>query len=70
MTEYSRKKQIYEKHEINADICRLKCEILRLTKDSHRENRRNEGQIIIEELITDIFFKMVKNRGLQITEVQ
>lgn len=43
MTEHSREKQIHEKHEINVEIFRLKCEIPRLIKDSHIGNRVNEG---------------------------
>lgn len=36
--------------------------MLRLSKVSHRENRGNEGQTIFEELLTDNFSEMVKNR--------
>ena len=36
--------------------------MLRLIKVSHRENRGHEGQTIFEELITDNFSEMVKNK--------
>lgn len=56
MTKYSRERQIYE---IKVEIYRLKREILRLIKDSHWENRGNEGQAIFKELITGNFPGMI-----------
>lgn len=43
MTEYNRERQKHENREIKVETCRLKCEILRLTKDSHQDNRGSEG---------------------------
>lgn len=42
ITEYSRENK-YLKNMKNVEIFRLKCEILRLIKDYHREHRVNEG---------------------------
>lgn len=39
-TEYNRERQ---KHEVKVEICRLKCEILKLTKDSNQDNRGSQG---------------------------
>lgn len=43
MTEYNRERQKHENREIKVETCRLKCEILKLTKDSHQDNRGSEG---------------------------